>query len=576
MLGADRAIRFLLALALAVATVLPATAAGIPLAGKADIRAQLAGSGNFALLIGISQFDKSSGWQPLDGVDTEIAAVSAVLETQHDFKVVQPFLGGRRMTKVELTESIKQFVKDHGRPGNRLVVYIASHGYRDLADPDAKGYVVVSDSLAPGASGFAAHAYSVDELQRDLADIEARHLFLFVNTCFSGSLMPITQTRGTDDDGPGGAEPVALSREVAGWVRRNLEREARVILTAGDGAQKVPDDSEYRRAVVDGLAGAADGNRDGLILGTELAAYVKGRVGPHGVAIGIPNDPVFASLSRGEERGVPPGEFVFLSPKDPSPAAVAGVDLSDEVLAARRSRLKTGQFTECADCPVMVELPPVTGTAGESGRIALARTETTFDEWDACYRDLGCSRYIQDDGRGRGDRPVGGLTWRDAQEFGVWLKCKEDIKCRRYDIPTREQWLAGIGVTPTAAALTDDAEGLLALARAGSSGAAVCSGCGGPDTGAAARVASLEPTGNGLYDMQGNLWEWLRPAETEDACPIGTERCAKDGQVIGGSFATSAAALTDATLHGAVMPRTGNRMPYSLPTVGLRMACTMR
>src|SRR5690349_14554817 len=71
---------------------------------------------------------------------------------------------------------------------------------------------------------------------------------------------------------------------------------------------------------------------------------------------------------------------------------------------------------DCAACPPMVALPKgsflMGSLASEPGRsktegprhkvtiaypLAIARHETTFDEWDACVADGGCGGHVADD-----------------------------------------------------------------------------------------------------------------------------------------------------------------------------------
>ena len=50
--------------------------------------------------------------------------------------------------------------------------------------------------------------------------------------------------------------------------------------------------------------------------------------------------------------------------------------------------------------------------------LAVAVTEVTFSEWDACARAGGCSGMIPDnEGWGRGTRPVINVSWQDAQSM---------------------------------------------------------------------------------------------------------------------------------------------------------------
>jgi hypothetical protein len=323
----------------------------------------------------------------------------------------------------------------------------------------------------------------------------------------------------------------------------------------------------YSRAIADGLAGDADADGDGLVLGSELAPYVRGRVARETRANGKANDAVFAVLPKfvapAEPRPDAPskvdyalqGDFVFLSPKGPRDLASEGRDELAEILAARAKRLPAGQFVECADCPVMVKMP------GE--KIALGRTEVTFAEWDACYREFGCRRFLQDDGDGRGDLPAAGMTWQDALEFSLWLDGKKKDLCKSYRLPTKAEWLS-------AASAGADEVGVVA-----EEGRATCSGCGaGRDEGRALPVATLPADALGMHDISGNLWEWV---DNGSGCGFAELRekgaCDSDGTVMGGSFATSATSLSR-DLEGHV-PRTSDEWPWSWPTVGLRVACDM-
>lgn len=544
-----------------------------------QIAAELDPGHSYALVLGISDFDNPS-WQHLDGVGPEVAEVSLALE-QQGFAIVSDSRVGR-IDHAGLAAAIKGFFDAHGNDAqNRLIVYVATHGY---AAPDSNyGYLIPSDAGAP-ADGRVASGYSVDELSSALTSVQAQHVFLFFDSCFSGALMP-EPTRANVPVFPG--KPVfALSPETADWTRELLAHNARLILTAGNSSQTVPDvDNPFPAAIVEALNGAADTDGDGLILGTELSQYVRARVAHATRLAGHPNDPVFAILPKkvgpqvqrpdAPEKLAPTaieyalqGDFVFLDPAGAKTSAQKGMSEQQALLEEKLARLEHGQFLACVDCPTMVRMP------GEDSTLALSRTEITFAQWDACRRELACDRYLPDDGFGRGDRPAVNLTWLDALQFVSWVNSNlgPDAPCLSYRIPTADEW--------NEAALYSSA-GPVSWREAVANAAPICWGCGPGDDGVAAvRTASEPADAAGLYDMIGNVWEWISDGADAGApaCDLTAirqnGRCG-DGRVMGGSYATRADALP-AIAVGGTAPRTGNDHPWSSPTVGLRLACTVR
>ncbi|MEQ1771502.1 MAG: SUMF1/EgtB/PvdO family nonheme iron enzyme [Devosia sp.] len=561
------------------------------------IEAQMAKS--YALLIGISEFDNPV-WRNLGGVHGEMDRMWSLFEGA-GFAIDPGSQVSGRMTHAELDKRIRAFRSAHDGQGDaRLVIYISTHGFADPDFPrpageDVDGYLITSDA-GVADKGEVPNGYSVREFSKTILDLDPQHVFVFLDSCFSGAMLP----RPTREAATGLKDkPVdALSDATADWTLHLLSQSARMILTAGSNDQTVPDrDNPFPKAIEDALAGQADADGDGLILGGELAQFVRGRVARETRLEGAPNDPVFAVVPRVGDPAhprpdAPPdvdytqlGDFIFLTPGGAAPRAAAGIDQEQALLAERRKRLGGNEFTECIDCPTMTRLP------GLEGDIAFSRTEITYAEWDACYRAMGCTRYLPDDGLGRGDRPAGNVTWYDASEYVDWLNAADRNRtrkvCEAYRLPQAREWLA---------AATYSKAGPATWEAAIADSEPVCLNCGsGMDGAAAQRTGYTPPSDAGLYDMIGNLWEWVSddastmdanvpegidravpaaatPGDTCDYDSLGpTDRCS-DGVVMGGSYATEGSTLP-LSAWGA-MPRTGDRRPYSLPTVGLRMACT--
>ena len=136
----------------------------------------------------------------------------------------------------------------------------------------------------------------------------------------------------------------------------------------------------------------------------------------------------------------------------------------------------------------------------------LGKTEVTFDEWDACVAAGGCQHQPDDAGWGRGQRPVINVSWYDAQEYVRWLS-RETGKLWR--LPTEAEWeyAARAGTTTpfsTGACIT--------TRQANYNGNYDYNNC-GATTGVyldkTQPVKSYPANPWGLYDLHGNVWEWV-------------------------------------------------------------------
>ncbi len=130
---------------------------------------------------------------------------------------------------------------------------------------------------------------------------------------------------------------------------------------------------------------------------------------------------------------------------------------------------------------------------------ALWRHEVTFAQWDACVDGGGCNGYRPDDeGWGRGERPVINVSWGDAQSFVTWLSREtgED-----YRLPSEAEWeYAARAGSTTKYSWGND----IGRNRAN------CDGCGSRwDNQKTAPVGSFPANAFGLRDMHGNVWEWV-------------------------------------------------------------------
>ena len=179
------------------------------------------------------------------------------------------------------------------------------------------------------------------------------------------------------------------------------------------------------------------------------------------------------------------------------------------VVAGSDALLRSGEvFRDCDGCPEMVVIPAGTFRMGcVSGRgcesderplhvvtisrpFALSTYEVTFEEYDRFTAATGRAQ-ADDEGWGRGRRPVINVSWNDAQEYVAWLSSETGA---RYRLPSEAEWeyAARAGTTTT-----------YSWGNAIGDNRANCDGCGSQwDDSMTAPVGSFAP----------NVWGFARHA----------------------------------------------------------------
>ncbi|WP_291718098.1 SUMF1/EgtB/PvdO family nonheme iron enzyme [Magnetospirillum sp. 64-120] len=159
---------------------------------------------------------------------------------------------------------------------------------------------------------------------------------------------------------------------------------------------------------------------------------------------------------------------------------------------------------DCRDCPQMVT---VTGGLGQLGddttpftvrvaSFAIARTETTVRQWKTCAAEGGCKALPADLRWKDDDMPMTHVSFADAQSYAVWLTRKTG---QPYRLPTEAEWeFAARAGTNT----------LFPWGAGMEEGRAVCQHCDPRFDHRPAPAATMQPNPWGLYDMNGNVWEW--------------------------------------------------------------------
>jgi len=246
----------------------------------------------FAVVVGIDHYS-SPHWHSLSYAEADASAVASKLKAQ-GFQVTE--LHSLKARKQDILEALYQTASILG-PDDSVFFFFAGHGASEHVGSETFGYLVPSDGT--NSSSY----ISNDDLQSISRRMHAaRHQLFILDACYSGLML----TRS------GGVDP-----SISNYIEEIQSRTSREVLTAGGGNQEVLDSgkdghSVFTSALLRGLAGEADFNKDGFITFPELEAYIA---------------PMASNAYQTPSAGVLPGhaggDFVFLSPLGRTAASAA-------------------------------------------------------------------------------------------------------------------------------------------------------------------------------------------------------------------------------------------------------------
>ncbi len=261
-----------------------------------------------------------------------------------------------------------------------------------------------------------------------------------------------------------------------------------------------------------------------------------------------PVEPIRYEPPRVVEKKEEPPEQVTPPPAPPRPSETTVVPTKQEKPVEKRVATSAPSILS----PEMIRISPGSFRMGRMGGVyedetpihtvqfttpfAIARYETTFDEYERFAQATGRS-LPKDGGWGRGSRPVINVSWDDAKAYAQWLSQQTG---KRYRLPSEAEWeyAARNGGKDETWAGTSNKSQLKAYAVY--------------DARRTEPVGSKQPNGLGLYDMSGNVWEWVEDcrhenyvgAPTDGSAWIASDSGYCDQRVIrGGSWGNEPGAL---------------------------------
>jgi formylglycine-generating enzyme required for sulfatase activity len=193
--------------------------------------------------------------------------------------------------------------------------------------------------------------------------------------------------------------------------------------------------------------------------------------------------------------------------------------MGPSVLTVDQERAKAAdrgsEFKECSNgCPTMIVVPAGTFMMGSaegeglkeeqpqhqvtiSRPFAVGKYDVTFAEWDVCVAAGACPK-VSNNAWGRGDRPLILVSWEEAKGYVTWLK---RMTGKDYRLLTEAEWEYAARAGTTTRYPWGDEIG---------KNNANCLGCDSRwDNKQTAPVGSFKPNAFGLYDMHGNVFQWV-------------------------------------------------------------------
>lgn len=244
--------------------------------------------------------------------------------------------------------------------------------------------------------------------------------------------------------------------------------------------------------------------------------------------------------SGGREIG---GDDIGPDPNAYSPEAAA-----DRAKYGSTFLMPGDYFKDCENCPEITVIPDGSFMMGspedEEGRFdnegpvrevsiksfALSTNEITFGDYAACRADGGCAGHdpqseLRDPSWGMDERPVIFVNFEDAMAYVDWLNSK--VEGDPYRLPSEAEWeYAARAQTTTPFHTGRTISGL----EANYNGTRVYGdGDQGPYLRTTADVGSYSPNGFGLYDMHGNVGEWVADCWSSNYAGL-----PKDGRIVSG------------------------------------------
>jgi len=211
---------------------------------------------SFAVVIGINNYEK---WPALEFAINDAKAVKKILQ-ETGFNDITTVFDKEATQRRILTELFNNLPKKAGH-NDRVLFYFAGHGQtEDLSGGGKKGYIIPVDA---DTSNYASTAISMEQIRSLSSRISAKHILYVMDSCYSG--LGLNRSSG-------------VSPKIGDYLRKVSSMRVVQIITAGGKGEQVQEKEGhglFTTYLMKAIEGEADFNKDNVVTGTELGAYLR-------------------------------------------------------------------------------------------------------------------------------------------------------------------------------------------------------------------------------------------------------------------------------------------------------------
>ena len=258
---------------------------------------------SYALLLGVWDY---RSMQKLPFVKADLDKVEAFLLSL-GFHVVR--VQNEKLTLANV-KSPQEYFAGKITANDRLLVYFAGHGFHRPERGEERGYLALIDASGERETN-PANMIPMDAFVEWTRRVPAKHLLVLLDSCFSGLAVRAREVR-LEVRGAATPSATAVVSDPKTLYRLSAQP-GRYLLMAGDANQQALASSEWKgglftNAVVTGLGGGADAQRDGFVTTRELYPWLRDYVEQEANKVGRTLTPLIKDLGQ---YGASEGEFVF-------------------------------------------------------------------------------------------------------------------------------------------------------------------------------------------------------------------------------------------------------------------------